>query len=425
MSDGHTGFSLPSLVEDSVKTNSTSSGPPTQERKRPCGPTALYVGPGTENVAPRALFYNISQHDTEDEESEDQSRRGRRRRSTSTRNRADPSSSAAAAAESSGSTRAFSRPAAVSTGSTGAGGTASLPPGGLLVTSFGEAVLRGVAQQEALLAAVTFGAGPSFTGTSAVASSGFTGASESAGGGSASAGAVVAAGLPAAGTLFNFGDDGAGDRPVDQFTTPVRPAAEPRCRYELEAEVMTREYNDESQAVFRARLEYNELNVTRNAQLADAVREVAAARDRTGVAEAHAQRSQTAVEQATQRMIISRRSTRSVFAAKRCTPSGRRLNPCMRRVSHQGRGSSPNRSSSSDWRRKPYCRGTTSGRPNLRGIAFLLQHLKVLNQQGLPRWTSSTQISGLPWPTRRGLPTKAPSRSRPRVCESVRLPITP
>ncbi len=301
MSDGHTGFSLPSLVEDSVKTNSTSSGPSTQDAKRPCGPTALYVGPGTERVAPRALFYNISQQDTEDEESEDQPVRGRRRRSASTRRRADTGSSAAVAAEGPGSTRAISRPAAVSTGSTGACGTASLTPGGMFVTSFGEAVLRGVAEQEALHAAVTFGAGPSSTGANAVAGSGLTGAGESASGGLPFAGAMVAAGLPAAGFPVSFGTNGAGDLPVeDQFTTPARP--EPRCRYEHEAEVMTREYNAESQAVFRARLEYNELNVAREGQLADAMREVAVARDRTGIAEAHAQRSQTSVDQAMQRM---------------------------------------------------------------------------------------------------------------------------
>ena len=265
---------------------------------------ALNVGGDSGGVAPRTLFYSMNVPDSDDEESEDHSRRGRRRRPASNREGAESSSSATAQVANSGLTRAGNSGAAASSGLIGAGGAQPLPSE-MFVTNFGEAVLRGVIEAESLRAAVTYGPSSGLTGVSAAASFSLTGAGAAAGGSSSSAGAWVTTGPQAPASSAGFSLTEASRRPLEPTTpTKVPHSPDSRCPYEHEEEVMAYKFMNESHIAARLQAEYDEIKIIRELQLAEARREVNAARERAGHAEAHAQRSQHSVDQAMQQLTI-------------------------------------------------------------------------------------------------------------------------
>ena len=97
MSDGHTGYSLPSIADGSIPTASSSSGLRTQDAKRPCGPAALCVtGQDGGGVVPRTLYYDYAQEEEDFESEEDDSpKRNRRGRQVGAKAMTDISDSAA------------------------------------------------------------------------------------------------------------------------------------------------------------------------------------------------------------------------------------------------------------------------------------------------------------------------------------------
>ena len=86
MSDGHTGRSLPSIADGSIKTMSASSGLASPDSKRPCGQMALYVGgQGVDSATRKMLLHSQDQDDDEDEDYEsdgDSPKRSRRKRAS-------------------------------------------------------------------------------------------------------------------------------------------------------------------------------------------------------------------------------------------------------------------------------------------------------------------------------------------------------
>ncbi len=295
MSEGHTGFSLPSIADGSFQTMSASSGLVSPDSKRPCGQMVLHVGGQEMNSETRkTLFHSLDQDDQDDEEDEsddDSPKRTRRKRSAKVNKVKAP----------------------------------DVPPQ-FEMTSFGDQVMRGVQEEEARRRSVYPSAGCGQTAAGASASSGQTGA-----------GAMAL--LPVSGPPVTFGnaETVAAPGPVPSTPAPVarKHQQEGPCPYKAEAEAMMQKYNKEREVAARAMMECREVNVLRESQIAQAEREILAAQGGVARAEAVACRAQNHEELAVRQFLVERmhkglQPMRSTSEVKKCMSSGPKLCLCLR-----------------------------------------------------------------------------------------------